>query len=404
VHLLAKGLALACIVLPQACYAQYSGGVVKIGVLTESSGVYADLAGPGSIVAAKMAVADFGGTVNGTPIEVISADHQNKADIGAGIARDWIDNDGVDVIVDLPNSSVAGAVSEIGRLKKKPILITNPGDADLTGKKCSPYSVHWTYDTWALAHGTGKAVVKQGGDTWFFITADYTFGHAITRDTSAVVTENGGRVLGAVNHPLDTADMSAYLLQAQASHAQVIGLANAGTDLINTVKQAQEFKIGAPGTGQRLVGLLVFLSDVNALGLQAAQGLELTTAFYWDANDGTRAWARRYAALNGGKYPNMSHAGVYSAVLDYLKAAAAAGTDDGTAVMAKMKAMPTDDPLFGKGYIRADGRKIHPMYLYQVKTPAESKGPWDYYKLIQTIPADEAFRPMSEGGCPFVGQ
>lgn len=379
-------------------------GPIKIGVLTESSGVYADLAGPGSIVAAKMAVEDFGGAVNGRPIEVISADHQNKPDIAAGIARRWFDNEGVDMIVDLPNSSAAAAVAEVGREKHKPIMITNPGDSGLTGSKCSPFSVHWTYDTWALAHGTGLAIVEQGGKSWFFITADYTFGHAIARDTSAVVKASGGSVVGEVQHPLDTHDMSSYLLQAQSSHAQVIGLADAGSDLIGVVKQAKEFNVGVPGSGQQLAGLLVFLSDVDALGLDIAQGLELTTAFYWDANDGTRAWSRRYAGLNNGRYPNMSHAGVYAAVLHYLKAVKAAGTVDGTAVMQQIKAILTDDPLFGQGQVRKDGRVIHNMYLYRVKSPSESRGRWDYYQLIKTIPANEAFRPLHEGGCALVEQ
>ena len=392
--------ALVCCALGPAWAADT--GPVKIGVLTESSGVYADLAGPGSIVAAKMAVEDFGGSVNGRPIEVISADHQNKADIAVSIARQWFDTEGVDMIVDLPNSSVAAAVAQIGREKRKPIMITNPGDSDLTGSKCSPYSVHWTYDTWALAHGTGSAIASQGGKTWFFITADYTFGHAITRDTTAVVKANGGTVVGGVEHPLDTHDMSSYLLQAQASHAQVIGLADAGSDLIGVVKQAKEFNVGRPESGQQLAGLLVFLSDVDSLGLDAAQGLELTTAFYWDANDGTRAWTKRYAARNGGKYPNMSHAGVYAAVLHYLKAVKAAGTTDGAAVMQQMKAIPTNDPLFGQGHVRVDGRVTHNMYLYRVKTPAGSHGRWDYYQLVRTIPEAQAFRPLDEGGCPLV--
>lgn len=377
-----------------------SGDVVRIGVLTEMSGVYADLAGPGSVLAAQMAVEDFGGRVDGKPIEVISADHQNKADVGAAIARKWYDADGVDVIVDVPTSSVALAVNEISREKKKIVLITNPGSSDLTGPKCSPYMVHWTYDTWALAHGTGRAIVNEGGDSWFFITADYAFGHSVERDTAEVVKASGGRVLGAVHHPLGANDFSSFLLQAQASKAKIVGLANAGDDLVNTIKQAAEF--GIVSGGQKLAGLLVFLSDVHALGLEAAQGLQLTAAFYWDLNDGTRAWSKRYAARNGGKYPNMSHAGVYSAVTHYLKSVAAAKSDDGPLVAAKMKEMPTDDPLFGKGRIRPDGRKIHDMYLFQVKSPAESKGPYDYYKLVSKIPAEEAFRPLNEGGCPLV--
>ena len=380
--------------------AQLSDGKLKVGVLTESSGVYADLAGTGSILAAQMAVEDFGGKMDGVPIEVISANHQNKPDIAANIAKQWFDVEGVDGVVDLPQSGVALAVSEIARTRKKPALVVNPGSSDLTGPKCSPYTIHWTYDTWALAHGTAQAVVKEGGDSWFFITADYAFGQAMERDASGVVTASGGKLLGSVRHPLDTPDMSSFLLQAQNSKAKVIGLANAGADFVTTVKQAKEFNIGQGE--QRLAGLLVFLSDVHSLGLEAAQGIQLTNAFYWDRDEETRAWTKRYAARNNGKYPNMTHAGVYSSVLHYLKAVAAAKTDDGTAVVAKMKEMPTYDPLFKKGMIRQDGRKIHPMFLYEVKKPSESKGPYDYYKLIDTIPAEAAFRPMAEGKCPFV--
>ena len=396
------GFFTACVFasISSSAFAQFTDDKVKIGVLTESSGVYADLAGTGSIIAAQMAVEDFGGKLNGKPIEVISGNHQNKPDIAANIAKQWFDIEGVDVVVDLPQSGVALAVSEVSRARKKPALIVNPGSSDLTSAKCSPYSVHWTYDTWALAHGTAEAVVREGGDSWFFITADYAFGQSMERDAGAVVIANGGKGLGSVRHPLDTPDMSSFLLQAQNSGAKIIGLANAGADLVTTVKQAREFQIGQGK--QRLAGLLVFLSDVHSLGLEAAQGIQLTTAFYWDRDEETRAWTRRYAARNGGKYPNMTHAGIYSAVTHYLKAVAAAGTDDGTAVMAKMKGMPTDDPLFKKGYIRQDGRKIHPMYLYEVKKPSESKGPYDYYKLIDTIPADKAFRPIAEGKCPYV--
>jgi branched-chain amino acid transport system substrate-binding protein len=392
--------AFACVLAwPNGATAQISNEKVKIGVLTESSGVYADLAGTGSILAAQMAVEDFGGKVNGKAIEVISANHQNKPDIAASIAKQWLDVEGVDVVVDLPQSGVALAVSEIAKTRKKPALVVNPGSSDLTGPKCSPYTIHWTYDTWALAHGTAQAVVKEGGDSWFFITADYAFGQAMERDASAVVTASGGRLLGSVRHPLDTPDMSSFLLQAQNSKAKVIGLANAGADFVTTVKQAREFNIGQGA--QRLAGLLVFLSDVHSLGLEAAQGIQLTTAFYWDHDEETRAWTKRYAARNNGKHPNMTHAGVYSSVLHYLKAVAAAGSDDGTAVVAKMKEMPTDDPLFKKGTIRVDGRKVHPMFLYEVKKPSESKGPYDYYKLIDTIPAEAAFRPIADGKCPY---
>ncbi|HMN66550.1 MAG TPA: ABC transporter substrate-binding protein [Burkholderiaceae bacterium] len=384
-----------------AAQAQISGNVVKIGVMNDMSGVYADIGGPGSVVAAKMAVEDFQKTSKaGLKVEIVSADHQNKPDVGSTIARQWYDTDGVDAIADVPTSSVALAVSQVTRDKGKAFLATGPATADLTGKACSPNTVHWLYDTWMLANGTGSAIVKTGGDTWFFLTADYAFGHALERDTEAVVLKNGGKVLGKVRHPLATQDFSSFLLQAQASKAKVIGLANAGGDTINSIKQAAEF--GIVKGGQSLAGLLVFLTDVHGLGLQTAQGLIVTETFYWDLNDQTRAWSKRFAAANGGKYPSMDHAGVYAVVLHYLKAVEAAKTDDGTKVVAKMKELPTDDPLFGKGTIRQDGRKIHPAYLFEVKKPSESKGPYDYYKLRATIPADQAFRPLAEGGCPLV--
>ncbi|KAA0217169.1 MAG: ABC transporter permease [Lautropia sp.] len=384
-----------------AAQAQISGNVVKIGVMNDMSGVYADIGGPGSVVAAKLAVEDFQKTSKaGLKIEVVSADHQNKPDVGSTVARQWYDTDGVDAIADVPTSSVALAVSQVTRDKGKAFLATGPATADLTGKACSPNTVHWLYDTWMLANGTGSAIVKTGGDTWFFLTADYAFGHALERDTEAVVLKNGGKVLGKVRHPLATQDFSSFLLQAQASKAKVIGLANAGGDTINSIKQAAEF--GIVKGGQSLAGLLVFLTDVHGLGLQTAQGLIVTETFYWDLNDQTRAWSKRFAAANGGKYPSMDHAGVYAVVLHYLKAVEAAKTDDGTKVVAKMKELPTDDPLFGKGTVRQDGRKIHPAYLFEVKKPSESKGPYDYYKLRATIPADQAFRPLAEGGCPLV--
>jgi branched-chain amino acid transport system substrate-binding protein len=384
-----------------AAQAQISGNVVKIGVMNDMSGVYADIGGPGSVVAAKMAVEDFQKMSKaGLKVEIVSADHQNKPDVGSTIARQWYDTDGVDAIADVPTSSVALAVSQVTRDKGKAFLATGPATADLTGKACSPNTVHWLYDTWMLANGTGSAIVKTGGDTWFFLTADYAFGHALERDTEAVVLKNGGKVLGKVRHPLATQDFSSFLLQAQASKAKVIGLANAGGDTINSIKQAAEF--GIVKGGQSLAGLLVFLTDVHGLGLQTAQGLIVTETFYWDLNDQTRAWSKRFAAANGGKYPSMDHAGVYAVVLHYLKAVEAAKTDDGTKVVAKMKELPTDDPLFGKGTIRQDGRKIHPAYLFEVKKPSESKGPYDYYKLRATIPADQAFRPLAEGGCPLV--
>ena len=381
--------------------AQISGGVVKIGVINDMSGLYADIGGPGSVVAAKMAVEDFQKTSKaGLKVEIVSADHQNKPDVGSTIARQWYDVDGVDAIADSPTSSVALAINQITRDKGKAFLVTGAATADLTGKACSPNTVHWLYDTWMLANGTGSAIVKTGGDSWFFLTADYAFGHALERDTEAVVLKSGGKVLGKVRHPLATQDFSSFLLQAQASKAKVIGLANAGGDTINSIKQAAEF--GIVKGGQSLAGLLVFLTDVHGLGLQTAQGLTVTETFYWDLNDRTRAWSRRFVPQNNGKYPSMDHAGVYSVVLHYLKAIEAAKTDDGSKVIAKMKEMPTDDPLFGKGTVRADGRKLHPAYLFEVKKPSESKGPYDYYKLRATIPADQAFRPLAEGGCPLV--
>jgi len=374
---------------------------VKIGVLTDMSSLYADTTGPGSVVAAQMAVKDFDPAAHGMNVQVISADHQNKPDIGANIARQWFDVDHVDAIVDVPNSGVALAVNEVVREKNKVFLVSGAAISDLTGPKCSPNTVHWTYDTWMLANSTGKSVVKTGGDTWFFLTSDYAFGHALERDTTAVIVANGGKVLGSVSHPLNTSDFSSFLLQAQASKAKIIGLANAGGDTINAIKQGAEFGITAGG--QHFAGLLVFISDVNALGLKTAQGLVLTETFYWDMNDGTRAWTKRWQTERPGKFPTMNQAGVYASVLHYLKAVAALkSAADGKAVVAKMKAMPTDDPLFGKGIIRADGRKIHPAYLFEVKKPEESKYPGDDYKLRATIPADEAFRPMKDDHCPML--
>jgi branched-chain amino acid transport system substrate-binding protein len=333
-------------------------------------------------------------------VEIVSADHQNKPDVGSQIARQWYDADKVDVIFDVPNSGVALAINQLTREKKKAFINSGAASSDLTGKACSPNTVHWTYDTWMLANGTGSAIVKQGGDTWFFLTSDYAFGHALERDTEAVVLKNGGKVLGKVRHPINTQDFSSFLLQAQSSKAKIIGLANAGGDTTNSIKQASEF--GIVKGGQSLAGLLVFLSDVHGLGLQTAQGLIFTETFYWDQNDQTRAFAKRFSAANNGKYPTMVQAGVYAGMLHYLKAVEAAKTDDGTKVVAKMKELPTDDPLFGKGRIRADGRKIHPAYLVEVKKPSESKGPYDYYKIRAQIPADQAFRPEKDGGCSLI--
>jgi len=332
---------------------------------------------------------------------VIFADHQNKPDIGSNIARQWYDVEGVDVIVDVPTSSVALAVNNITKEKNKVHLNSTGGTSDLTGKACTPNTIHWTYDTWALANGTGNALVKTGGDSWFFLTADYAFGHALERDTSAAVEKAGGKVLGKVRHPFPGQDFSSFLLQAQSSGAKVIGLANAGGDTINSVKQAAEF--GIVQGGQSLAALLMFISDVHALGLETAQGLVFTEAWYWDLNDNTRAFAEEFAADNNGAKPTMVQAGVYSAVTHYLKAVHELGSDaDGAKVVEKMKSMPTEDRVFGKGYIRPDGRKIHDMYLFEVKKPEESKGPWDYYKIRAVIPADQAFRPIEEGECPLV--
>ncbi len=393
--------ALAVVLAAGAAQAQISDGVIKIGVMNDMSGLYADLTGPGSVVAARMAVEDFGAAAKGLKVEILGADHQNKPDVGSNIVRTWIDVDKVDVIVDVPTSSVALAVSQIVKDKNKVFLVSGAAASDLTGKACSPNTIHWTYDTWALANGTGTAIVKTGGDSWFFITADYAFGHALERDTAAVVEKNGGKVLGRVRHPFPGTDFSSFLLQAQASKAKIIGLANAGGDTVNSIKQASEF--GIVKGGQNLAGLLVFISDVKALGLPIAQGLIFTEAWYWDTNDVNRAFAQKFAAANKGIYPSMIHAGVYSAVTHYLKAVSELKSDgDGKAVVAKMKSTETDDKLFGKGTIRADGRKIHDMYLFEVKKPAESKGPWDLYKLRSTIPAAQAFRPLNEGGCPLV--
>jgi branched-chain amino acid transport system substrate-binding protein len=394
-------IVMAALLASSSTFAQYTDGVVKIGVLTDMSSLYSDIGGAGSVAAAKLAVADFNAAAKGMKVEIVSGDHQNKPDVGSNIAGTWFDVDKVDVIVDVPNSGVALAVSEIARQKNKLFLVSGAAASDLTGPKCNANTIHWTYDTWALANGTGKAVVKTGGDTWFFLTADYAFGYALERDTAAVVEANSGKVVGKVRVPLNTNDFSSFLLQAQASKAKVIGLANAGGDTINSIKQASEF--GIVKGGQSLAGLLVFVTDVAALGLPTAQGLTMPEAWYWDMNDANRAWTKRWQVERPGKYPSMVQAGVYSAVLHYLKAVEALKSDgDGKAVAAKMKEMPTDDRLFGEGTIRPDGRKIHDLYLFEVKKPAESKYPGDFYKTRATIPAAEAFRPLKEGGCPLV--
>ena len=373
---------------------------VKLGVLNDRSGIYADLSGEGSVVAARMAVEDFGAADKGINVEIISADHQNKPDVASTIARQWYDEEGVDVIVDVPTSTAALAVNEITREKGKIFLNSGAASTDLTGAQCAPGTAHWTYDTYALAQGTGKAMVDSGYKNWFFLTADYAFGHSLEANTTAVVEASGGTVVGSVRHPFPGTDFSSFLLQAQASGADVIGLANAGGDTVNAIKQASEF--GITQAGQALAGLLIFITDVHALGLETAQGLVLTEAFYWDLNDDTRAWSERFSAEMGGSKPTMVHAGVYSAVLHYLKGVEATDSKETDAVMGWMKANPTEDPVFGAGTLRADGRHVHDMYLFQVKTPEESTGDWDYYKLLSTIPAEIAFRPLEDGGCPLV--
>jgi branched-chain amino acid transport system substrate-binding protein len=393
---LAAALALAA----GAAHAQISDGVIRIGVMNDQSGTYADLAGPGSVVAARMAVEDFGAAKKGLKVEILVADHQNKPEAGSSIARQWYDVDKVDVIVDVPTSSVVLAVNQVTREKNKVLIVSTGATVDLTGKACTPNSVHWTYDTWSLANGTGTAVVQGGGNTWFFLTADYAFGHSLEQQTEAVVQKLGGKVVGKVRHPFPTADMSSFLLQAQASKARIIGLANAGADTINAIKQGAEF--GIVKGGQQFAGLLVFLTDVHSLGLNIAQGLLLTESFYWDLNDRTRGFSKRFAKLHKGAMPTMGQAGVYSGVLHYLKAVEALKSDEGDKVVAKMKELPTDDPVFGKGRVRQDGRKIHDMYLFEVKKPSESKGAWDYYRLRGTIPAEQAFRPEKDGNCPLV--
>jgi branched-chain amino acid transport system substrate-binding protein len=375
---------------------------VKIGSLGDQSSLYADIGGPGSVIAAQMAVEDSGLLQKGWKIEVISADHQNKPDVGSNIARQWADLEKVDVYIDLAASSVGLAVSAVAREKNVVNLNTASATSDLTNAQCSPNTVHWVYDTYMLANGTGKALVKSGGDTWYFLTADYAFGHALERDTGDVVKAAGGKVVGTVRHPLNSSDFSSFLLQAQASKAKIIGLANAGGDTTNSIKQAAEF--GIVSGGQKLAGLLLFITDVHALGLKTAQGLNFTETFYWDMNDATRAFSKRFLERHKKAPPTMVHAGNYSAVLHYLKALEALGGNphDGRAVVAKMKELPTDDPLFGKGSIQPNGRKLHPAHLFEVKKPEESKGPWDYYKLVATIPAEEAFTPLEKSTCPLL--
>jgi branched-chain amino acid transport system substrate-binding protein len=376
---------------------------IKIGVLTDNSGLYSDLGGAGSTVAAQMAIEDSGLAAKGWKIDLISADHQNKPDIATSIARQWIDVEKVDIFMDVLNSGVGLAVNNVVKEKNSIMINTGAASSDLTNAQCTPNTIHWVYDTYMLANSTGQALVKAGGDTWFFLTADYAFGHALERDTTAVVVKSGGKVIGGVKHPLNTADFSSFLLQAQASKAKIVGMANAGGDTTNTIKQAAEFGIVAGG--QKLAGLLLFITDVHSLGLKVAQGLNFTETFYWDLNDGTRAFSKRFSERMKNKaMPSMVQAGVYSGLVHYFKTLDAMGGNphDGAKVVAKMKELPTDDALFGKGTIRADGRKLHPAYLFEVKKPEESKGPWDYYKLIGTTPADQAFRPLSESTCALV--
>lgn len=379
--------------------AQISNDAVKIGVINDQSSIYRDLSGKGGVEAARMAIEDFGGSVLGKPIELVSADHQNKPDIATSIVNKWFDTDNVDAVFDLPNSAAMLAVQDIARQKKRLVFVSTGATADFTGKYCSPYGIHWTYDTYALAHGTGKYMVEQGGDTWYFITADYAFGRALQRDTTQFIEGAGGKVLGSTLAPFPTQDFSSFLLQAQASGAKIIGLANAGGDTINAIKQASEF--GIVKKGQRLAGLLLFISDVHSLGLETAQGIVLTTGFYWDYDDATRAWSKRFFERMK-SMPTMTHAGVYSAVTHYLNAIKAAGTDEPLAVRAKLLTTPITDFFARNGRLREDNRMVHDMYLAQVRAPSASKGPWDYYKILAVIPAEQAFRPLSESECPMV--
>ena len=406
-RLMPAGLAVLLTACPLAwtspAWSQIPGNTLKIGVLNDMNGPYADPSGRGSVVAAQMAAEDFAAMAgpSAPKVVILGADHQNKADVGASVARRWIDEEGVTAVVDLPNSAVALAVNQVMREKDRTYLASSAATSVLTGAQCAPTTVQWTFDTWALANGSARVLTEEGGKSWFFIAADYALGQALVKDVGAVVRKTGGTVLGDVRMPIGTPDMSSYLLQAQASGAQVIGIGTSGEDATNTVKQAAEFGIGQDGK-QKLVGLLLFLTDIKSMGLKNAQGLIVTEAFYWDMNDATRAWSKRYAARFGGKMPTMNHAGVYSSIMAYLKAATAIQSVSGAAVVAKMREQPIDDPLFGPTTIRADGRAVHAMYIFQVKTPAESKSEYDIYNLIATIPAAEAFRPLNEGGCPMI--
>ena len=391
----AAGLLSAALIVPAS--AQQTP--LKIGVLSDFSSVYSDIGGQGNVEATKMAIEDFGGQMFGKPIDMVAADVLNKPDVASTIARKWWETEGVDMIIDLPTSATALAVMELSKQYEKVMIVTDAASSDITGKSCSPYTAHWTYDTYANAHTVGSAIVKNGGDSWFFLTADYVFGHSVERDTSDVVRAAGGKVLGSVKHPLNTADFSSFLLQAQASKAKIIGLANGGGDTINAIKQAGEFGIVAGG--QNLAAIVMFISDVHSLGLKLAQGLIITEAYYWDLNDKTRAFGKRFQERIK-RMPTMNQAATYSATLHYLKAVQAAGTKDTKTVMAKMRELPVKDAFTDNGILREDGRMVHSMFLFQVKKPEESKGPWDYYKLLAEVPADQAFRPLKDGGCPLV--
>ncbi|WP_454618174.1 ABC transporter substrate-binding protein [Bradyrhizobium cenepequi] len=390
---------LSALLIVSASAQQPAATPLKIGVLTDFSSVYSDIGGAGNVEATKMAIEEFGGTMFGKPIEIVSADVLNKPDIAASMARKWWENEGVDMIIDLPTSATALAVMELSKQYEKIMIVTDAASSDITGKSCGPYVAHWTYDTYSNAHTVGSAIVKNGGDTWFFITADYLFGHSIERDTGDVVKAAGGKVLGSVRHPLNTPDFSSFLLQAQASKAKIIGLANGGGDTINTIKQAGEFGIVAGG--QNLAAIVMFISDVHSLGLKLAQGLIVTEAFYWDLNDKTRAFGKRFFERMK-RMPTMNQAATYSATLHYLKAVQAAGTKETKPVMAKMREMPVRDAFTDNGVLRADGRMVHSMFLFEVKKPEESKAPWDYYKVLAEVPGDQAFRPLKDGGCPLV--
>ncbi len=396
-------LVAACLVaVAGSGWAQGDVARVKVGVLTDMAGPVSDVAGPGSVLAAQMAVEDYGRAILGdVPVQIVQADHQNKAYVAAGLARRWLDTEGVNAILDVPFSAAALAVHEVVRENgRAALLVSRGGTVELTGPKCSPNTVHWTYDTWSVGNSTAKAVVRQGGKSWFFITADFAFGHSLENEATAALKGAGGRVLGSVRHPFNSPDMSSYVLQAQASGAEVIGLANSSIDAINSIKQARDFGVAAGG--QKMAAMIMLINDVHGLGLEAGQGLYLTESFYWDFNAETRAFSDRFAARLGGRRPSMIQAGVYSSMVHYMKAVKAAGSTDGKTVVAKMKELPTEDALFGKGRVRADGRTIHDMHLFQVKSPAESTQPWDYYKLVSSVPAEEAFRPLRSGGCPLV--